>query len=443
MLAGDLILTCLYVLIALWLAPGMTAIVLVCAAVLAATLRGRSRALEQTGQDLSVSTNSLFAATADHLQNLKTAKAYGAEARNYEIFARLTDEVARANLDAERQQTFASAWFELGSAIILGVVLYLSIQYLAIAPAALLILLILFARVMPRFLGALQKWHLFVNAMPAFVNLTAMQARFAAAAGPVEREAMPQTAPHDLRGDIGIVDATFAYAPGVGPVLSGINLTIPAGKIVAIVGPSGAGKSTVADLVMGLITPDTGALMTDGVPLGAGDLRRWREQIGYAASDTFLFHDTIRANLLWARPGASDDDLRAALASAAASEFVAARPAGLDTVVGDRGVTLSQGERQRLALARAWLRRPRVIVLDEATNGLDSETEARVLGEFTRRGRDVTALIIAHRLSTIRCADLIYVIEGGRIVESGSWNDLRDRPDGRFRALCNAQTLTG
>ena len=271
MLAGDVILTSLYVLIALRLAPAMTAIVVACAVILAAALRGRSRALEQTGQDLSATTNSLFAVTADHLQNLKTVKAYGAEARNYEIFADLTNEVARANVDAERQQTSASAWFELGSAIILGVVLYLSIQYLAVAPAALLILLILFARVMPRFLGALQKWHLFVNAVPAFVNLTAMQSRFAAASDG-DKSGTEQPSPtRDLRGDIRIVDATFAYAPGAAPVLAGINLTIPAGQIVAIVGPSGAGKSTVADLVMGLITPDSGCLMIGGVPLEAGD----------------------------------------------------------------------------------------------------------------------------------------------------------------------------
>jgi ATP-binding cassette subfamily C protein len=438
MLAGDVILTSLYVLIALRLAPAMTAIVIACAALLAATLRGRSRALEQTGAELSASTNSLFAATADHLQNLKTVKAYGAEARNYEIFAKLTHEVARANVEAEQQQTSASAWFELGSAVILGAVIYLAIQYLAVTPAALLILLILFARVMPRFLGALQKWHLFVNSMPAFVNLTAMQARFTSAAG-----AQTASAPaRELRREIRLADIAFAYAPGAAQVLDGINLTIAAGQIVALVGASGAGKSTIADLVMGLIAPDRGRLMVDGAALEPGELSRWRAQIGYVASDTFLFHDTIRANLLWARPDACAEDLRQALAAAAAGDFVAAMPAGIDTVVGDRGVTLSQGERQRLALARAWLRRPRLLILDEAINSLDSETEASVLGAITQRRGSLSVLMIAHRLSTIRCADLIYVIEGGRIVEQGGWSELAARPGGRFRALCDAQTLS-
>ncbi|MGH7249327.1 MAG: ABC transporter transmembrane domain-containing protein, partial [Pseudomonadota bacterium] len=264
LLAGDIILTGLYVLIALRLAPAMSLIVIVCATILAAMLRGRSRAIGQSGEDLSASTSALFAATADHLQNLKTVKAYGAEERNYEIFANLTREVARANVDSEREQTSASAWFELGSAVILGVVLYVSIQFLSVAPAALLILLILFARVMPRFLGALQKWHLFVNSVPAFVNLSTMRARFAAAAdSQIGSSQIASPPPRQLHREIRLADIAFAYAAGAAPVLNGLNLAIAAGQIVAIAGPSGAGKSTIADLVMGLLKPDSGCLMVD------------------------------------------------------------------------------------------------------------------------------------------------------------------------------------
>ena len=209
-------------------------------------------------------------------------------------------------------------------------------------------------------------------------------------------------------------------------------------------GSSGAGKSTIADLLMGLITPEMGRITVDGVPLEHS--QSWRESIGYVAQDTFLFHDTVRANLLWARPDATESELSEVLTMAAAEEFVSRLPQQLDTVIGDRGATLSQGERQRLALARALLRRPKLLVFDEATNSLDSENETRILSaiEHLREGiagAGVTTVLIAHRLSTIRWADLIYVIEAGRVVESGDWTTLSVKLDGRFRSWCVAQGL--
>jgi len=208
------------------------------------------------------------------------------------------------------------------------------------------------------------------------------------------------------------------------------------------VGPSGAGKSTLADILMGLIAPDSGTLKLDGRPLGPQSVRGWRDQIGYVATDTFLFHDTIRANLKWARPAASEDEMLEALRQAAAYDFVAGLRDGLDTIVGDRGILVSQGERQRLALARAFLRSPSMLILDEATNSLDSENERRVLEAIERRRGELTVVLIAHRLSTIRWADLIYVVEGGRVVESGDWSSLSALRGGRFRALWEAQSLT-
>ena len=208
-----------------------------------------------------------------------------------------------------------------------------------------------------------------------------------------------------------------------------------------MVGPSGAGKSTIADILMGLMRPDSGALKLDGRILDAPSMRGWREQIGYVGADTFLFHDTIRANLKWARPDASEDQMLDALRQAAVYDFVAGLRDGLDTIVGDRGILVSQGERQRLAMARAFLRQPSILILDEATNSLDSENERRVLDALERRRGELTVVLIAHRLSTIRGADLIYVVEGGTVVESGNWSSLSGRHGGRFRAFCEAQSL--
>jgi ATP-binding cassette subfamily C protein len=167
------------------------------------------------------------------------------------------------------------------------------------------------------------------------------------------------------------------------------------------VGPSGAGKTTVADLVAGLIFPDRGRVTVDGKELTPARIGRWRERIGYVGQEPFLFHDTVRANLLWAAPGASEDDLREALRAAAAWGFVARLPHGLDTVVGDRGVRLSGGERQRLALARALLRRPDLLILDEATSNIDAGNERRIGAAVRRLRGSLAILVITHRSPAI------------------------------------------
>jgi ATP-binding cassette subfamily C protein len=194
---------------------------------------------------------------------------------------------------------------------------------------------------------------------------------------------------------------------------------------------------------MGLIVPDQGHVLVDGMPLGAERLQSWRDQIGYVAQDTFLFNDTVRANLLWAHPKASGEEIDQALGLAAADEFVSSLPEGLETVLGDRGVRLSGGERQRLSLARGLLRKPSLLILDEATSALDSENEKRIQSAIDDLHGSMTILIITHRLSTIRGADVIHVLENGRLVESGDWKTLGRRPASRFAALSRAQGIDG
>ncbi|MGA9314705.1 MAG: ABC transporter ATP-binding protein, partial [Solirubrobacteraceae bacterium] len=427
-LAGDVVIGILYLSIAFALSAGMTALVLISGALLVLAFRGRTQAIEDKGEEVSASTKSLYAAATEHLQSLKAAKTYGAEARNFSIFSDLSAHVAQANVDGMRQQAIAAALFELGSVVILAVVLFLSIRILAVPPASILILLLLFARVMPRIMTGQSNYRAFVNSLPSFANLLNIEARCAAAVEPPPHPHQRISLTQELAAD----DVSFIYGQGRVPALSHFSLIIPAGKIVALVGPSGAGKSTVADILMGLIAPDSGTLKLDGRTLGPQGVRGWRDQIGYVAADTLLFHDTIRANLKWARPEASEDEMLEALRQAAANDLMAGLRDGLDTIVGDRGILLSQGERQRLALARAFLRNPSMLILDEATNSLDSENEGRVLDAIERRRGELTVVLIAHRLSTVRRADLIYVIEGGKVVESGDWSSLSALHAGRF-----------
>jgi len=240
-----------------------------------------------------------------------------------------------------------------------------------------------------------------------------------------------------------------------------IDVKVPTGRLVCLTGVSGSGKSTLmndclfegltgkAKAGVGCAFPFTGfqgvdwvdkVILVDQTPLTAELLPAWRDQIGYVPQDSFHFHDTVRANLLWARPEASEADLREALEIAAA-DFVARLPHGLDTVLGDRGVRLSGGERQRVALARALVRRPALLILDEATSSLDSENERRVQDAIERLHGRLTVLVITHRLTTVRLADAIHVLEGGRLVESGDWHGLLNGSAGRFRAMCEAQGL--
>ncbi|KAB2349172.1 ABC transporter ATP-binding protein [Actinomadura rudentiformis] len=212
-------------------------------------------------------------------------------------------------------------------------------------------------------------------------------------------------------------------APGR-PVLHGITFTAHPGELVALVGPSGAGKSTITHLVSRLYDADAGAVRVGGRDVREVTLESLRAQIGVVTQDAHLFHDSIRENMRYARPGADDEEILAALEAAQIGDLVADMPEGLDTVVGDRGYRLSGGEKQRLAIARLLLKAPSVVVLDEATAHLDSESEAAVQRALKTALAGRTSLVIAHRLSTIREADQILVIDGGRVVERGRHEEL-------------------
>lgn len=232
------------------------------------------------------------------------------------------------------------------------------------------------------------------------------------------------TYPSAAEVSLASLESTSGDRDSGGPVLHDIDLTVPRGQLVALVGPSGAGKTTISALVARLYDPSAGQVLLGGVDVRTVSLADLHSRVGVVTQEAHMFHDTVRANLLYARPEASDADLDQVLAAAQVADVIASLPHGLDTVVGDRGHRLSGGEKQRLALARLLLKAPSVIVLDEATAHLDSESELAVQRALDHALRGRTSLVIAHRLSTIRNADLIVVVEGGRIVETGSHDGL-------------------
>jgi subfamily B ATP-binding cassette protein MsbA len=240
-----------------------------------------------------------------------------------------------------------------------------------------------------------------------------------------------------VEGHLRFEDVSFAYDPGK-PVLRGVSFEAAAGTVVALVGSSGSGKSTLAGLAAAFLTPSEGRVLIDGVDLSEVKLASYREQLGLVLQDEFLFAGTIRENLLFARPEATDAEVQEAARLAHVLEFADRFPDGLDTVIGERGVKLSGGQRQRVTIGRALLAAPRILLLDEATSNLDTESEALIQKSLDSLLRDRTTLVIAHRLSTIQRADLILVLEDGQIVERGRHLDLLER-QGRYHQLYTIQ----
>jgi ATP-binding cassette subfamily B protein len=240
-----------------------------------------------------------------------------------------------------------------------------------------------------------------------------------------------------VRHGLELNGVSFRYACRAN-VLEQVDLVIPAGRTVAIVGESGSGRSTLLKLLTGFYTPTEGRLLVDGIDARDYDLASFRAGIGLVAQEPFIFHGTMRENIALGRPGATAAEVAEAALAAGLDEFIAGLPERLETVIGERGANLSGGQRQRLAIARALLRRPEILIFDEATSHLDTATERAIQESLRTALSGRTVVLVAHRLSTVREADLIYVLHRGRVVEAGTHDELMAL-QGRYATLCRIQ----
>ena len=409
-------------LVAARLSPAMTGCVLVLAAMAALLARPLNRRTHQLGRAVGETGKAIQADLADDLAGMRVIRAFGMEdARRHGFVRRMTSQRAAA-LALQHTAGTARAFTQTGAALAVALAMVTAIRGFGLPPADTLVLMLALVRLLMTLLGIQDGWRQVLNALPAHAHAHALLARWNEVREPVA--AISSASGPALVASVRLEGVGYRYDDEASPALSGITADIPARKMTALVGPSGSGKSTLADLLLGLTAPTEGVIRVDGVPLEGGGRREWRRRVGYVPQDGFLFHDTIRANLRAAAPGADDAALRRALEQAAAAGFVDRLPQGLDTVVGDRGGRLSGGERQRLALARALLAEPALLILDEATSAVDAANERQILEAIDGlRGR-LTVLVIAHRAAMVRNADHVLVLDHGRLVASGGWDEV-------------------
>ena len=417
-------------------------------------LTRRSRAV---GEQLTQANRGLFGLSTDFMAGLKLVKGHGVEARHVGRYRETLRDARERQLDYQRVSALANASTGLAAAVILSAMVWFAVSFELAPMSELAVTALIFMRVFPALTGLQGQIRGLANSLPAHEyamsmyrglrNAAESEHPLASASTQPDRAPLPRL---PLRTSLALRHVSFAYTEDV-DVLRDLDLEIRAGELTVVAGPSGAGKSTLADVLLGLLAPTAtpreqrcstataaqrapsngaalqGEVLLDGRPLAGETLRGWRGSVAYAPQEPFLFHDTIRANLLWAQPERSEEALWEALRLAVADTFVAALPDGLDTVVGDRGGRLSGGERQRIALARALLREPAFLLLDEATGQLDVETERRVAAMLRSLRERTTVVAIAHRTGLMQVADRIVLMDAGRVVADGPWRELQHR----------------
>ncbi len=409
-----LVLTLFQIGIALLLAPALTAIAL--ALIATGTfggflMLGRAHAL---GTRLTRTGIALMHETTQFLGGLKLAAGQNRQADFVAEFETSLAALKQQQMAFIRQQ----AWSRLAATVITGLVgafiAFVGLTVLHTPPAVLIAMLLIFARISGPAMQMSQAVQQFAHTLPAYAEVCALERDLSAPAQP--RPCHGATAVR--QGPIVFRDVTFRYQQARQPAaatITGLSLAIEPGSCVGVSGPTGAGKTTFADLLIGLIEPETGEITVGGTPLRGAAAVMWRDHVSYVAQDPYLFRDTIRRNLTWARPQASEPDLWEALAIAGADTLVRRLEGGLDAVLGERGSLISGGERQRLCLARAVLRRPWLFVLDEATSAIDVATEREILKRFLGLTPRPTMVMIAHRHESLSYCDRILRFQGGRL----------------------------
>ncbi|OXM13712.1 ABC transporter ATP-binding protein [Paenibacillus herberti] len=434
----SVIFTMIQIGISFWLSVPLTISILISGSLIFLFSRKFLRRARGLGSQSTQSARALLAGVSDQLSGVKEIKSNQLEASRLQWLDKATRKIHQEQLEFFRLKTSTQLLFQVFSALLIAGLVYASVQLFHTTLEQLLLILVVFSRLWPRFSGLQSSLEQIASYYPAYVSLEELRNQC--------DEAKELTTEFVRDSGLTFNDSlecrkvSYRYEKDSRAyTLQDINIKIPVNCMTAIIGKSGAGKSTLVDLLMGLLHPDEGELLLDGVSLSQKDLVKMRQLIGYVPQDPFLFNDSLRGNLLLVKPDACEEELWKALEFASVDQFVRALPDGLDTQIGDRGIRLSGGERQRIVLARAMLRAPAILVLDEATSSLDTENETKIQEAIARLQGHITLIIIAHRLSTIREADQVLVVDEGRIVQSGKFGELEREKKSLFNQMLQNQ----
>ena len=412
-------------------------VLLVLLPVLLWTAMRRRRQMSDASRAAKQKTGTINAAIESGLSGVRTTKAFANEAEQQQRFDEANEVFKTAKRGFHKEMGRFNAVMEFFTGILPVVVIAVG-GWLIMRERMNYVDLITFSLYVTAFVSPIRK---LANFAEMFSNGFAGLHRFVELmrTEPTIQDAPDASELTDVRGDVDVEDVTFAYGDKT-DVLHHVTLHIPAGETVALVGPSGGGKSTLCQLLPRFYDVDSGAISIDGRDVRTLTQSSLRRSIGIVQQDVFLFADTIRENIRYGRPGASDEEVERAARQAEIYDDIMAMPDGFDTYVGERGALLSGGQKQRVSIARIFLKNPPILILDEATSALDSVTESKIQGAFDRLARGRTTLIIAHRLSTIRSASRILVIRDGRIAEEGSHQALLAL-NGEYARLYHTQNV--
>lgn len=362
--------------------------------------------------------NNLQAKVIEYLSGMRVIKSFGLDLNNKSEFLDQVRLVGRHAFRLGENQSKITVSQELALFVVIGAIVFIGVAVLSLKVTAIIALLFVLYRLTPRVSNINVRRQNLAVSLAALSNIKTTMNE--AAQTPLKQGGKKLIGIGD---SIEFQEVTFSYNDS-DSVLENISFSIKKRSMTAIVGPSGCGKSTLLDLILGFLSPDSGQIRVDGIDISKIDLHTWRQSVGVVDQDIFLFNDTVQNNISLKRTGVSEQEVINTAIKTSCDEFIRKLPDGYGTTVGDRGWNLSGGQRQRLALARATLLNPELLILDEATSSLDSESELIIQKYLEHERESTTLIVVAHRMSTIRNADNIIVLSNKGIVEQGTWDDL-------------------